>query len=146
MALFHEAGRKETKPRRRVLEALRAASGPLTAQEAAQRAGTSLASTYRVLALLVELGLVAESEEGATARDAAALPAHARRYTLCSLASHHHHFLCRTCHRVCDVESDALERALRQVAVELEASRGLRIEEHELILRGQCAECGKGGR
>lgn len=146
MTLFHEAGRKETKPRRRVLEALRAAPGPLTAQEVAQRAGTSLASTYRVLALLVELGLVAESGDGGAASDAVGLPTHGRRYTLCSSVSHHHHFLCRSCHRICDVESDALELALRQVAAELEVSRGLRIEEHELTLRGQCAECGKGGR
>ena len=55
---LEDAGYRLTEPRRRVLDALREAPGPLTAQDVAERASASVASTYRVLALLVELGLV----------------------------------------------------------------------------------------
>ncbi|MGH2516911.1 MAG: Fur family transcriptional regulator [Ktedonobacterales bacterium] len=55
-----EAGYKMTRPRRRVLAALEQAHEPWTAQEVAARAGTGVASTYRVLALLVDLGVVSD--------------------------------------------------------------------------------------
>ena len=128
----------------------------------AARAGTSLASTYRVLALLVQLEIVveaadgvaaseragsereAEAQSGATSGATSGTNMRSRRYALCSSAGHHHHFICRSCHSIRDVRSDALERALARVAAELGAASGLRIEGHELTLRGQCAECGKG--
>lgn len=139
MTVFHTSGFKETGPRRRVLEALRAAAGPLTAHEVAACTGTSLASTYRVLALLVELGLAGEIAEGTATGEPG--EARSRRYTLCSAQGHHHHFICRGCHRMLDVASAELERALRRATAELEAVAGLRIEEHELTLRGFCAAC-----
>lgn len=150
MTLFRGAGLKETGPRRRVLETLRSAAGPLTAQEVAAGAGTSVASTYRVLALLVELGMVAETADGTAAggRDAAT-EGRSRRYVLCSAGGHHHHFVCRSCHGIRDVSSDVLERAIGRVAAELAAASGLHIEEHELTLRGlcqQCAACGTAGK
>jgi Fe2+ or Zn2+ uptake regulation protein len=129
------AGYRLTEPRRRVLAALRAALGPLTAQDVADRAGASVASTYRVLALLVELGLVSETPD-----DGASLPGcetRGRHYALCTSHEHHHHFFCRTCHATLEVASEALERAL----AELERTAGFRLEHHDVMLRGQCAAC-----
>lgn len=141
MTVFHSSGHKETGPRRRVLEALREASGPLTAHEIATRTGTSLASTYRVLALLVELGLAGEIAEGESVDERVPRDVRGRRYLLCSAQGHHHHFICRACHRMSDVASPELEHALSWGAAALEAETGWRIEEHELTLHGYCAAC-----
>lgn len=139
-----QTGHKLTAPRRRVLEALRAAEVPLAAQEVAERAGTTVASTYRALALLAELGIVSEVEEhGASGVAASAgggderVEGRTRRYALCTLSGHHHHFVCRTCHTTLDVQSEALERAL----AELEQHAGLDIERHEVLLSGRCPRC-----
>ena len=139
-----QTGHKLTAPRRRVLDALREAEGPLAAQEVAEHAGTTVASTYRTLALLAELGIVSEVEEhgGAAAgagpgADEGHAEGRIRRYALCTLSGHHHHFVCRTCHTTLDVQSEALERAL----AELERRAGLDIERHEVLLSGRCPRC-----
>jgi Fur family ferric uptake transcriptional regulator len=138
------AGYKVTWPRRRVLGVLEDAAGPLTALEVAERAETGAASTYRVLALMVGLGMVSEVEDphewaghGGGKEAGPAAEARSRRYALCSLADHHHHFVCRCCHATLDVASDRLEGALR----ELERRDGLEIERHEVTLLGRCARC-----
>jgi len=138
------AGYKLTAPRRRVVEALRTAAGPRTAQEVAEMACTSVASTYRVLALLVSLGVVSEVEDGGIAATfTPGTEARVRRYALCTASGHHHHFICRSCHTVIEVASEALERVL----AELGQASGLCIEGHEVTLRGQCTRCqdGRGG-
>ena len=132
---LEDAGYRLTEPRRRVLDALRTAAGPLTAQDVAERAGASVASTYRVLALLVTLGLVSETPD-----DGAALPgceARGRHYALCTAHEHHHHFFCRSCHATLEVASDALESALADLA----RTTGVRLEQHDIMLRGQCPAC-----
>lgn len=129
------AGYKITGPRKRVLGALEEADTPCTAQEIAEHANTSVASTYRVLGLLVELGVVSEVPDPTGEHGSAG--GGCRRYSLCSAHGHHHHFVCRTCHATLDVASDALERAL----ADIEASTGLRVETHDVMLRGQCPRC-----
>ncbi len=132
---LEDAGYRLTEPRRRVMEALREASGPLTAQDVAERAGASVASTYRVLALLVELGLVSETPD-----DGEALPGcetRGRHYALCTALEHHHHFFCRSCHATLEVSCEAVEQALTQLA----QATGFRLEQHDIMLRGQCPAC-----
>ena len=129
------AGYKVTEPRKRVLAALEETDGPCTAQEVAERADTSVASTYRVLGLLVELGVVSEVPDPTGEHGCAG--GGCRRYALCSAQGHHHHFVCRTCHATLDVASEELERAM----VEIEARTGLHVEEHDITLRGQCSRC-----
>ena len=137
------AGYKITEPRRRVLSALREADAPLTAQEVAARAGSSVASTYRALTLLVQLGLVSELVDSLSEREGHAIgvdnagEARGKRYALCASQEHHHHFTCRSCHATLEVTCDALERALE----ELEAATGALIERHEVTLRGLCGAC-----
>jgi Fur family ferric uptake transcriptional regulator len=130
------AGYKVTGPRRRVLAALHEARQPCTAQEVAELAGTTPASTYRALALLVALGVVSEVADG-PAEAGCGAESRCRRYALCSADGHHHHFVCRSCHATLEVTSEALERAL----AELERSTGLHVEEHDVMLRGQCLQC-----
>lgn len=136
------AGYKITEPRRRVLNALRDADEPLTAQEVAARAEASVASTYRALTLLAQLGVVSELADPAE-RELHASGAHGaseargRRYSLCATREHHHHFTCRNCHVMLEVTCDALERALE----DLEATTGTLIERHEITLRGLCGAC-----
>lgn len=137
-----QAGYKLTVPRRRILDALRGATAPLTALEVAARSGVCVASTYRALALLAELGVVSETTDpGAERMGAAESPADAeargRRYALCATAGHHHHFTCRACHATLDVASPSLERAL----AEIERVAGVRIERHDITLGGLCAGC-----
>ncbi len=129
------AGYKITGPRRHILETLRSAREPWTAQEIAARASTSVASTYRALALLVELGLVSEV---ADVSDTPGGPeGRSHRYALCSAAGHHHHFVCRSCHATLEIACDAIKGAL----AEIERSTGLRVESHDVTLRGLCSRC-----
>ncbi len=143
-----EAGYKLTTPRRRVFDVLRTAEAPLTALEVAARSGVSIASTYRALALLADLGALSETTDPGAERTGAAGPAaliegaadaeaRGRRYAICTATGHHHHFTCRACHATLEVASATLEAAL----AEIEQATGVRIERHDIILGGLCAEC-----
>jgi len=140
-----QAGYKLTTPRRRILDALRVADMPLTALEVAARSGVSVASTYRALALLAELGAVSEITDpcaeraGVAAQGESAVDAEARgrRYAICPTVGHHHHFTCRACHATQDVASAALEQAL----ADIERTTGAHIERHQITLGGLCAGC-----
>ncbi|HZC04622.1 MAG TPA: Fur family transcriptional regulator [Ktedonobacterales bacterium] len=144
-----QAGYKLTTPRRRILDALRASETPLTALEVAARSGVSVASTYRALSLLADLGVVSEISDppvertaghvapGDSAADTTEADARGRRYAMCTATGHHHHFTCRACHATLDVSSAALETAL----AEIEQATGARIERHDIILGGLCAAC-----
>lgn len=143
-----QAGYKLTTPRRRILDALRESDTPLTALEVAARAGVSVASTYRALALLTTLGAISETldpcvERGAgqpsLAGDGAAVDAEARsrHYAICTATGHHHHFTCRACHATLDVACATLETAL----AEIEQATGVRIERHDITLGGLCPAC-----
>jgi Fe2+ or Zn2+ uptake regulation protein len=149
------AGYKLTAPRRRILDVLRMGEAPLTALEVAARSGVSVASTYRALALLADLGAVSETSDpcaeraaGQTAlattlgEAAAADDARGRRYAICTATGHHHHFTCRACHATLDVSSAALETAL----AEIEQAAGVRIERHDIALGGLCAACQREAR
>jgi Fur family ferric uptake transcriptional regulator len=148
MTLFDrlaQAGYKLTTPRRRILDALRTAEAPLTALEVAARSGVSVASTYRALALLADLGALSEIADpsaeragpAASGESAAEADARGRRYAICTATGHHHHFTCRACHATLDVASTGLETAL----AEIEQATGVRIERHDITLGGLCAAC-----
>ncbi len=87
-----------------------------------------IASVYRILDQLAELGLVHRVElGGSVTRFESALPD----------GEHHHHLVCDECGRV-DVFGDTeLESILESVA----GSRGYELAQHDVVLRGSCAEC-----
>jgi Fur family ferric uptake transcriptional regulator len=87
-----------------------------------------LASIYRVLDQLDELGLVhrVDLRDGLTRFQ----PAHPG-------GEHHHHLVCGGCGRI-DVFDDAeLERVIRKVA----GVFGYALGQHDVVLRGSCGEC-----
>lgn len=122
-------GHKLTRPRRLIIEALFAQQRAVTAADllaALGEQGVSLASIYRTLDLLVELGL-AEPVAQADAE---------QRYLACSLA-HHHHVICDRCGLV--TELDECDLAPFE-AVVAERTR-YAIEGHTLEFHGRCPAC-----
>ena len=87
-----------------------------------------IASVYRVLDRLSELGLVHRVDlGGGVTRFEPALPG----------GEHHHHLVCDECGRVEMFDDAGLEQALEQVA----GARGYQLAQHDVVLRGACADC-----
>jgi Fur family ferric uptake transcriptional regulator len=87
-----------------------------------------IASVYRVLEQLSDLGLVHRTDLGeGVARFEPALPD----------GEHHHHLVCARCGRVEMFDDPMLERALEKVA----GARGYELAQHDVVLHGTCAEC-----
>jgi Fur family ferric uptake transcriptional regulator len=51
---------------------------------------------------------------------------------------HHHHFVCERCGVLVPFDDPALERSI----VDLSRRKGFAVTEHEVTLRGSCAQCG----
>lgn len=108
--------------------ALEASGVPLRAQEIHRHAalavpGIGLATVYRTLRVLQEAGEVA----------VVALPGDTPRYELAHL-HHHHHFRCRACGGVFEVEGCPGDLAAL-------APAGFAVDDHEVVLYGRCARC-----
>jgi Fur family ferric uptake transcriptional regulator len=86
------------------------------------------ASIYRVLELLVEHGLVERVAVGHGL---------SRFERVLASGHHHHHLLCDQCGRLVAFDDAGLERAIDRVSERL----GVRVEHHEVTLRGACADC-----
>lgn len=85
-----------------------------------------MATVYRTLNSLLEEGFVAAVE----------LPGEPARYEVAG-KPHHHHFHCRRCDQVFEVPG--CPGNLRSVVPD-----GFRLESHEVVLYGSCAECAAG--
>lgn len=119
---------RKTPQRAAVLDALHEARAPLSASEihdAAARSvpGIGLATVYRALKSLVDGGEVVP----------VVLPGDTPRFEVADLA-HHHHFHCRECGKVFEVEGCPPNLARL-------APRGFAVEGHELVLYGRCTGC-----
>jgi Fur family ferric uptake transcriptional regulator len=131
-----EAGHRTGGAREAVVELLGRQSCCLSAQEISDRlreAGNDvgIASIYRALELLHELGLVQRVEFGEGC---------ARFEPLVPGGEHHHHAVCEKCGRVTAFEDERLERQLERLAGRLRHSmRG-----HDIVIRGDCARCAAG--
>ena len=120
--------RRKTQQRQAIREALQEADRPLSPQEIHEGAGRSveglgIATVYRNVKAMVEEGYLRAVE----------LPGAPSRYELAG-KEHHHHFHCRRCDRVFEVEE--CPGSLRDLAPE-----GFEPESHEIILYGLCPEC-----
>ena len=131
-----EAGHRTGGAREAVVEVLGRQSCCLSAQEISDRlreAGNDvgIASIYRALELLHELGLVQRVEFGEGG---------ARFEPLVPGGEHHHHAVCEKCGRVTAFEDERLERQLERLAGRLRHSmRG-----HDIVIRGDCGRCAAG--
>lgn len=123
---------RRTQQRRAIRAAFESTGRPLGPREVLAIAqagvpGLGIATVYRTLKKLVLDGVLQVVE----------LPGAPRRYELSGLA-HHHHFHCRRCDRVFDVEGCPDQ-------VEDFAPPGFRTEEHAVVLYGRCSACTTGG-
>ena len=128
-----EAGgsRRSTEQRRAIREAVRNAGRPMRPEEvleAAQRDVPTLgiATVYRNLKSMLDAGFLRAVE----------LPGDpTRRYELAAL-DHHHHFHCRRCDRVYDID-------ICPGDLSRHAPAGFSVESHELLLHGICSDCSR---
>jgi len=119
---------RQTRQRDAIRGAFAAAARPLSPQEvlsAARRVLPSLgiATVYRTVKALLADGALHTVE----------LPGAPARYELAG-KRHHHHFHCRACDGVFEVE--ACPAGIRRLL-----PGGFRLERHEIILYGLCAGC-----
>jgi Fur family transcriptional regulator, ferric uptake regulator len=132
-AVLARAGLRRGGARERIIELLAAESCALSAVEIedalrAQGGRIGRASIYRVLELLVEHGLIERVTVG---------PGLARFERVLPSGEHHHHLVCDRCGRLIAFDDPGLERAIHKVSQRL----GVRVEHHEVVLRGACEDC-----
>jgi Fur family transcriptional regulator, ferric uptake regulator len=90
---------------------------------------TGIASVYRALDRLHELGLVSKLDVGdGTARYEPAHPGGAH---------HHHHLVCDRCGEVTAFEDERLEQAIHELSRRVDHA----IDAHDVVLRGACPDC-----
>jgi Fur family transcriptional regulator, ferric uptake regulator len=119
---------RETRQRRAIREAFSEAGHPLSPREILESAqtrvaGLGIATVYRNIRVLQEEGEIVAVE----------LPGEAPRYEQAG-KDHHHHFHCRQCDRVYEVEG--CPGNLRSVTPD-----GFQLENHEFVLYGLCDLC-----
>jgi Fur family transcriptional regulator, ferric uptake regulator len=119
---------RNTRQRQIIRQVFEEANRPLGPQEVL-RAGQvhaprlGIATVYRTLKTFVGEGWLVAVD----------LPGEPSRYELAGKA-HHHHFRCRTCDRVFEIEG--CPPNMKRLA-----PRGFRLEGHEVVLYGRCTAC-----
>jgi Fur family transcriptional regulator, ferric uptake regulator len=110
---------------RRVFSALHRPLSPAEVLDAAKAEVPSMgiATVYRTIKTLVEDGEIKGVD----------VPGEAQRYEVAHLG-HHHHFHCRTCDKVFEVEGCPVD-------IQTLAPPGFTTEGHEVMLFGRCAHC-----
>ena len=120
--------RRRTRQRAAIRSVLEAARRPLSVAEILELArrqvsGLGVATVYRAVGALLEEGFLTAVE----------ISGEAPRYEVAG-RGHHHHFRCRRCQRVFEVQGCVPE-------VERLSPAGFVLEEHEILLSGLCSEC-----
>ena len=132
-AALREAGFRSGGARAAVLNLMASQECCASAQEIHERLRESgrsvgIASVYRVLEVLSELRLVQRVDVGdGIARFEPAPPD----------GEHHHHVVCDDCGRVEPFSDLPLERAIANASDRM----GYRVDGHDVVLRGECADC-----
>lgn len=119
---------RNTRQRGAIRRALQRADRPLSPGEVLSEArtevgGLGIATVYRNIRALVDEGWLTTVE----------LPGEVARYELHG-KPHHHHFHCRRCDRVYEVEG--CPGSLQALV-----PSGFALDGHEVVLYGLCAEC-----
>ncbi|OGR41249.1 MAG: ferric uptake regulation protein [Elusimicrobia bacterium GWA2_61_42] len=135
-------GRRMTPARHAVLDALSERGEHLTAEEVFRSAARrypnlGLATVYRTLELLTELGMVSRFDTGDDkARYEFADPTGAK--------GHHHHLVCTSCRKIIDYKDFIKEETelLRSTEEGLSRKYGFKINSHVIQFYGVCRECG----
>jgi Fur family ferric uptake transcriptional regulator len=128
---LHENGLRATAPRVEVLAALEDLGGHRSADEvrdllAARGRQLPRSSVYNVLTSLAEAGLALTADAG----PGPVLYEAGREW--------HHHFVCRSCHRVFDVECVVGAKPCLTPGTDVGE-----VDEAQVIFRGVCATCAR---
>lgn len=126
-----ERGLRVTPQRAIILEAIEGLSGHITAEDIftvvkAVNSYISLATVYRTLELLKELGLITESNMG-TSTTHYALKTHGT----------HHHSVCRVCGKTKDLPNTMFEPMIEQ----LQAEFNFVADANHMVIMGWCEGC-----
>jgi Fur family ferric uptake transcriptional regulator len=121
---------RNTKQRQAIRDAIEQAGGPVSPAEIHDLAKSSvaklgMATVYRTIKSLVEEGQIVH----------VVMPGEPPRYEIAGKA-HHHHFFCRRCRKMYEVEGCPGDLSKITPA-------GFKLENHDLLLMGVCAPCGK---
>lgn len=121
-----KTNQRRTKQRDAIERAFTEAARPLSTVEVHQLAqrhvpGLGIATVYRAV----------RGMEQDRFLETVPIPGQPDRYELAGL-DHHHHFCCRSCDRVFDVEGCNVADA---------SPEGFEVEAHEVLLYGQCDRC-----
>ncbi|MBN8599272.1 MAG: transcriptional repressor [Planctomycetes bacterium] len=119
---------RNTRQRDAIRSVIAEAHGPVSAREVldlAQRRvrGMGMATVYRTLKSLVADRGIVQVE----------MPGEPPRYEIAG-KGHHHHFYCRACGRMYEVEQCPGDLSYL-------APKGFKLENHDLLLLGLCASC-----
>lgn len=119
---------RNTRQRQAIRQVFEDADRPLGPQEVLRASqtyapGIGIATVYRTLKALVAEGWL----------ESVALPGEPSRYEM-SGKTHHHHFCCRACDRVYEINGCLTN--LQQLT-----PHGFRLEDHEVVLYGTCDTC-----
>ena len=132
-AALARAGLKRGGARERIVDLLASEPCALSAVEIedalrARGKPAGRASIYRVLELLVDHGLV----------ERVAVGEGLSRFERSEAGGeHHHHLVCEQCGKLVAFDDPALERAIDDLSERL----GVRVEHHDVVLRGACDQC-----
>lgn len=120
-----ERNTKQRDAIRQVFERTARPLGPNEVLEAGRRhvVGLGIATVYRTINSLVEGGWLVPVE----------LPGESPRYERAG-AAHHHHFQCRGCDRVFEIDGCPGDLCTL-------TPKGFLLERHEVVLYGLCATC-----
>ena len=132
IAELKERGIRVTPQRSIILEAIESLPGHVTAEEVFKvvqgvNAYVSLATVYRTLDLLRDLGLVTEAHLSKTGMTHYALSTHGT----------HHHAICRVCDQSMELPQDFYDPLTER----LHQDYGFIADTNHLIIFGQCANC-----
>jgi Fur family ferric uptake transcriptional regulator len=130
-SLFRSAGLRLTSQRRLVLDVLQDSDKHLDAEALYERvkvrdADVSLATVYRTLAVLRDLGLVEEHHLSPE-----------RSYYEAVQDGPHYHFTCKNCGKVIEFDTPLVT----QVSQMLREREGVDVISAHLLLSGYCAQC-----
>lgn len=133
LAAVRATGRRITPQRQVVFDVIETTDQHLDAEAIFQRAREkdptiSLATVYRTLAVLKEMGLVDQSYTASI---------HAREYYEPVGAPKHYHFTCLDCHQVIEFQSPGLIQLISRLQGEL----GAEISHVCMCIEGYCREC-----
>lgn len=123
-------GQRQTRQREAILAVIQESAGPLTVPEIHDRSqeavsGLGIATVYRTVKLLQEARQIRT----------VVLPTGENRYEPAELG-HHHHFHCRVCDIVYDLDECPVEIPRGEAY-----GGGFYVEDHEVTLYGTCPEC-----